>query len=198
MKTLQKMCEISSSICSSPIGRLTISYCPNGLHGVSQVSNINDKSFKPDEKFIFVYFLFLNKNFFLFSQSIKIQSSTGLDPMPESCLNWLETYFHSPDELSRTPELCPEVVSKYKSFQENVWHKLLKNVPFGHTITYRQLAELAGNKNASRGVGSAMRRNPFQLIVPCHRVIRSNGVTGNYGGGERNNVKIWLLKHEHN
>jgi methylated-DNA-[protein]-cysteine S-methyltransferase len=43
-----------------------------------------------------------------------------------------------------------------------------------------------------------MRRNPFQLIVPCHRVIRSNGVMGNYGGGERNTVKFWLLKHEQN
>lgn len=116
--------------------------------------------------------------------------------MPESCLNWLETYFHSPDELSRTPELCPDVISKNNSFQEQAWRTLLNNVHFGQTITYGELAKLTGSTRAARAVGSAMRRNPFQLIVPCHRVIRSNGLTGNYAGGERNNVKRWLLKHE--
>jgi methylated-DNA-[protein]-cysteine S-methyltransferase len=118
--------------------------------------------------------------------------------MPESCLNWLRTYFHSPDELSQTPKLCPEVMAKKNSYQEQVWLTLLKHVQFGQTITYGQLANLTGNKNASRAVGTAMRRNPFQLIVPCHRVIRSNGLSGNYSGGERNNVKRWLLKHERN
>ena len=140
--------------------------------------------------------IILNQRYFTYSQPIEIQSSTGLEPIPQSCLNWLETYFHSPDELSRTPDLCPEVFSKRNSFQETVWRKLLKQVPFGHTISYGQLAALSGSKNASRAVGSAMRRNPLQLIIPCHRVINSNGVTGKYGGGERNKVKLWLLKHE--
>ena len=116
--------------------------------------------------------------------------------MPQTCLNWLETYFHSPDELSRTPDLCPEVVCSRNSFQETVWGKLRKQVPFGQTISYGQLAALAGSKNAFRAVGSAMRRNPLQLIIPCHRVINSNGVMGKYGGGERNKVKLWLLEHE--
>ncbi len=134
----------------------------------------------------------------MFSQSIEVQSSYGEDPIPASCLNWLHTYFHSPNKLSTTPELCPNITSNSDSFQENVWRTLLNHVKYGETITYGQLAELAGNKNAARAVGTAMRRNPFQLIVPCHRVIRSNGDTGNYAGGIRNNVKHWLLKHEQN
>ena len=96
------------------------------------------------------------------------------------------------------PELCPNIISKSRSFQENVWYTLLHQVPFGQTVTYGQLAEMAGNKNAARAVGTAMRRNPFPLLVPCHRVIRSNGTIGNYSGGERNAVKCWLLKHEQN
>jgi methylated-DNA-[protein]-cysteine S-methyltransferase len=145
-----------------------------------------------------IFFIFPEQQFFIFSQLIEIQSSKGIDPIPDSCLNWLHTYFHSPDELSRTPELCPDLISRCNSFQAKVWFKLINHVPFGQTITYGQLAILAGSKNAARAVGSAMRRNPFQLIVPCHRVIRSNGVMGNYAGGERNNVKLWLLKHEKN
>jgi hypothetical protein len=58
MKLVQKACDISTSICSSPIGNLIISYCSQGLHSISQVSTINDKSFKPVEKFVFICFLF--------------------------------------------------------------------------------------------------------------------------------------------
>ena len=107
-------------------------------------------------------------------------------------------YFHCGDTPLKTPELCPSIISTNDSFQENVWRTLLNHVHYGQTITYGQLAALAGNKRSARAVGTAMRRNPFQLIVPCHRVIRSNGDMGNYAGGERNNVKIWLLKHEQN
>lgn len=116
--------------------------------------------------------------------------------MPESCFIWLRTYFHSPEKLPKAPELCPNVISKKGSFQENVWRTLLENVPFGQIITYGQLAELSGNKKAARAVGTAMRCNPYQILVPCHRVIRTNGDIGNYSGGERNRVKLWLLQHE--
>lgn len=129
---------------------------------------------------------------------MEILSTDGKEPMPESCFNWLHTYFHAPDKLSKTPELCPTVISQKDSFQKTVWRTLLNNVHFGQTITYGQLAELSGSQKAARAVGTAMLRNPFQIIVPCHRVIRSTGAIGNYAGGERNNVKIWLLNHEKN
>ncbi len=78
-------------------------------------------------------------------------------------------------------------------FQRQVWQKL-QTIPFGMTISYGELAELVGNPNSSRAVGAANGRNPISIIVPCHRVIGSNGkLTGYSGGMER---KEWLLAHE--
>ena len=78
-------------------------------------------------------------------------------------------------------------------FQKTVWRELL-NIPFGVTISYGELAERVGNSSASRAVGAANGRNPISIIVPCHRVIGSNGKLTGYGGGiER---KEWLLAHE--
>jgi len=56
-------------------------------------------------------------------------------------------------------------------------------LPFGVTSTYAQIAAAAGNPRACRAAGSALGRNPIPLIVPCHRVLRSGGQLGNYGGG---------------
>jgi methylated-DNA-[protein]-cysteine S-methyltransferase len=56
------------------------------------------------------------------------------------------------------------------------------------------VATLVGNPNATRAVGTAMATNPIPIVVPCHRVLRSGGALGNYGGGPE--VKAWLLRHE--
>jgi len=78
-------------------------------------------------------------------------------------------------------------------FQQRVWHALL-HIPFGKTWSYLDLALQLGDKNATRAVGSANGRNPISLIIPCHRVIGSNGKLTGYGGGiER---KKWLLDFE--
>ncbi|MCL5007943.1 MAG: MGMT family protein [Candidatus Marsarchaeota archaeon] len=57
------------------------------------------------------------------------------------------------------------------------------SIPRGETISYKALAELAGHPNAYRAVGSVMRKNPMAPIIPCHRVIRSDGRLGSYSGG---------------
>ena len=78
-------------------------------------------------------------------------------------------------------------------FQKAVWSQL-REIPYGETISYGELATRVGNRNASRAVGLANGRNPVAIIVPCHRVIGSNGSLTGYGGGlER---KTWLLEHE--
>jgi methylated-DNA-[protein]-cysteine S-methyltransferase len=82
-------------------------------------------------------------------------------------------------------------------FQMNVWNELAKTTP-GTTITYQQLARLAGSKNASRAVGSAMAANPITILVPCHRVIQTNGKLGNYSGYGGDETKKWLLELEAN
>ena len=67
-------------------------------------------------------------------------------------------------------------------FQKLVWEEL-RTIPFGTTISYGELASRIGNRNASRAVGLANGRNPISIIVPCHRVIGSNGKLTGYGGG---------------
>jgi methylated-DNA-[protein]-cysteine S-methyltransferase len=79
-------------------------------------------------------------------------------------------------------------------FQQRVW-KLLREIPFGETISYGELARRAGNPAASRAVGLANGSNPISIIIPCHRVIGSNGKLTGYGGGLPN--KRWLLDFEH-
>ena len=78
-------------------------------------------------------------------------------------------------------------------FQREVWSHL-RDIPYGETISYGELARRVGSPKASRAVGLANGRNPVSIIVPCHRVIGSNGQLTGYGGGlER---KTWLLDHE--
>lgn len=71
---------------------------------------------------------------------------------------------------------------KGTDFQLKVWQELLQ-VPWGQTITYGELAARIGQPNASRAVGNAVGDNPIFCLIPCHRVIRSDGSTGNYRWG---------------
>ncbi len=78
-------------------------------------------------------------------------------------------------------------------FQRTVW-RALREVEFGTTTTYGELARRIGSPNAPRAVGLANGHNPIGIIVPCHRIIGANGSLTGYGGGiER---KRWLLAHE--
>ncbi len=79
------------------------------------------------------------------------------------------------------------------AFQQGVWKMLLK-IPYGVTWSYGELAERIGRPGAARAVGSANARNPLPIVIPCHRVIGSNGkLTGYYGGVH---LKDFLLKLE--
>ena len=70
----------------------------------------------------------------------------------------------------------------------------LERVPFGHTVTYGELAARAGRPRAARAVGSAMATNPVAVLVPCHRVVPGAGGIGRYGGGV--DAKAFLLRLE--
>lgn len=83
--------------------------------------------------------------------------------------------------------------AKGTNFQQNVWQQL-KNIPFGHTCSYKDIADELNNPKAVRAVGAANGRNPLSIVVPCHRVVGANGTLTGYAGGlER---KAWLLQHE--
>jgi len=78
-------------------------------------------------------------------------------------------------------------------FQQKVWQELL-NIPFGKTITYLDLSKKLGDVKAIRAVASANGRNPLWIVVPCHRVIGTDGSLTGYAGGLWR--KKWLLEHE--
>jgi len=78
-------------------------------------------------------------------------------------------------------------------FQRRVW-RALETIPFGTTVTYAEIARRVGSTAAVRAVGAANGRNPIPIIVPCHRVIGSDGSLTGFGGGL--DRKLWLLRHE--
>jgi methylated-DNA-[protein]-cysteine S-methyltransferase len=84
---------------------------------------------------------------------------------------------------------------KGTEFQRKVW-KALCDIPYGETRSYKQIAEVVGNKNASRAIGMANHNNPIMCIIPCHRVIGANGSLVGYAGGLE--TKAGLLKLEEN
>ncbi len=88
-----------------------------------------------------------------------------------------------------------ELELKGTPFQLKVWSALLK-IPYGDTATYKEIAAATGNLRASRAVGGANRQNPAVLIIPCHRIIGSDGSMTGYGGKDGIWRKEWLLAHE--
>jgi methylated-DNA-[protein]-cysteine S-methyltransferase len=79
-------------------------------------------------------------------------------------------------------------------FRRTVLETLYADVDYGHTVSYLELATMVGNPKASRAVGTAMATNPIPVVVPCHRVLRTGGQLGGYGGGLP--AKVALLELE--
>ena len=102
----------------------------------------------------------------------------------------LEAYFKG-ERLAFDLPLAPPGTD----FQNLVWRRLCQ-IPFGQTMSYRQLAEAIGKPRASRAVGNANGKNPISIIIPCHRVVGFNGKLTGYAGGIE--AKAWLLAHEQN
>jgi methylated-DNA-[protein]-cysteine S-methyltransferase len=78
-----------------------------------------------------------------------------------------------------------------RGFRRTVLERLYAEVPYGRTVSYLELATTVGNPKASRAVGTAMATNPIPIVVPCHRVLRTGGHLGGYGGGL--DAKLTLL-----
>lgn len=109
-------------------------------------------------------------------------------PHVQRCQEQLAEYFSGRRyafDLSLDPKGTP--------FQRRVWEQL-RGIPFGETRSYADIAARIGNLKAQRAVGAANGRNPLSIVVPCHRVIGSNGRLTGYAGGLPR--KQWLLEHE--
>ena len=104
------------------------------------------------------------------------------------CVTQLKAYFNSQLKTFNL-KLNPEGTA----FQKKVWKALL-DIPFGKTTTYLQLSKQLGDVKAIRAVANANGKNPLWIIIPCHRVIGSDGSLTGYAGGLHR--KQWLLNHE--
>lgn len=115
-------------------------------------------------------------------------------PVFDLTRKWLDVYFSG-----KNPDFMPPVSLNGTPFQMQVW-EILKTIPYGTTITYRDIAKeierVRGIASmSSQAVGGAVGRNPVSIIVPCHRVVGSNGSLTGYAGGI--DTKIALLRAEH-
>jgi len=102
----------------------------------------------------------------------------------------LEEYFKGTRKTFQLP-----LALKGTPFQQKVW-QVLMTIPYGETMTYKQVAEAIGNPKACRAAGMANNRNQIPIIIPCHRVIGSNGKLVGYAGGLH--IKEKLLEMEEN
>ena len=117
-----------------------------------------------------------------------IQLSAEEKKVLKKCIIQFDEYFSGKRKIFDLP-----VKQEGTVFQQKVWSELIK-IPFGKTISYLQLAQWLGDVKSIRAAASANGRNKLNIIVPCHRVIGSDGSLIGYGGGLPR--KKWLLDHE--
>uniref|UniRef100_A0A8C3RCJ9 Methylated-DNA--protein-cysteine methyltransferase n=1 Tax=Cyanoderma ruficeps TaxID=181631 RepID=A0A8C3RCJ9_9PASS len=171
-------CKEKHVVLLSPVGKIQISGCETGVHEIKlPKTSVLPSGAEP---------------------SAACEVCEGPEEMPEplqQCTAWLRAYFCEPATTGSLPlPAFHHPLLQRDSFTRQVLWTLLNDVKFGEAVSYKQLADLAGNSRAARAVGGAMRSNPIPIIIPCHRVIRSSGDSGNYGGGQQ--LKEWLLSHE--
>lgn len=117
-----------------------------------------------------------------------VEKTKNVPVQLEKCVNELKNYFENNEK-----EFKIKLQLNGTEFQVSVWNELA-NIPFGTTVSYKDVAEKIGKPKAVRAVANAIGKNPILVIIPCHRVIGSNGsLTGFSAGIDK---KKWLLTHE--
>lgn len=123
-----------------------------------------------------------------FGKDEKVKSTGKASEMTRRAVKELEEYFQG-----KRKEFTVLCVPEGTDFQKRVWEALTR-IPYGVTRTYKEIAVEIGNSRASRAVGMANHKNPVPIIIPCHRVIGSDGRLTGYAGGL--GVKEFLLNLE--
>ncbi|MFC4559089.1 methylated-DNA--[protein]-cysteine S-methyltransferase [Virgibacillus kekensis] len=136
----------------------------------------------------------------------------SLADVEEKMMRWSNRYFDSPEFIRDAShvEHAKQELNEYFTgerkqftfdfsfygtpFQQEVWQALFTAIEYGETKTYKDVAEAIGRPKAVRAVGGAVNKNPFSIVVPCHRVVGTNGSLTGYNGGL--DKKEYLLKHE--
>lgn len=120
--------------------------------------------------------------------SVAKKGNSQPDTVTDRCADQLEAYFKR-----RNRDFSVPMEAAGTPFQKSVWTAMSK-IPFGKTKTYAEIACMIKKPKAVRAVGSACGKNPLLVIVPCHRVVGSNGGLGGFSAGIKN--KKLLLAHE--
>ena len=118
------------------------------------------------------------------------EAACGSCPVLEETKLWLKEYF-----LGNIPKKLPPVSPIGTSFQKLVWQHLLR-IPYGQTVTYGQLAQQLDCKSA-QAVGNAVGRNPISILIPCHRVVGTDGKLTGYAGGTDKKAALLQLEKDH-
>lgn len=114
-------------------------------------------------------------------------------PVFEQAERWLDVYFSG-----RAPKFTPPLNMKTTAFRKAVWEILL-TIPFGHTMTYGEIAALVAKQKglpgmSAQAVGGAVGHNAISLIIPCHRVVGANGSLTGYAGGIEKKLRLLTLE----
>ena len=128
-----------------------------------------------------------------FADTLDSDSEEKRLPVFEQTDRWLDIYFSG-----GKPDFTPPLSMEATAFRKAVWKIMLK-IPYGHTMTYGEIADkIAKQKNIARmsaqAVGGAVAHNPVSLIIPCHRVVGTNGSLTGYAGGIDKKIKLLTLE----
>lgn len=130
----------------------------------------------------------LERQLEILKKKLKAEMVTGKHPFIEQAQTQLNEYFEGKRKQFKIPLVAPG-----SAFQHKVWNALME-IPYGSTRSYKQQAHEVGDVKAVRAVARANGENRISIIIPCHRIIGSDGSIVGYGGGVHR--KQWLLKHE--
>ncbi|MGL4596165.1 MAG: methylated-DNA--[protein]-cysteine S-methyltransferase [Bacteroidia bacterium] len=114
--------------------------------------------------------------------------SNAADQLHQKIHTWLNLYFDG-----NVAAVDFEMIPEGTVFQQRVWNEL-QNIPYGSTISYRQLAQRLGDEKVIRAAASANGANPIAILIPCHRVIGSDGSMTGYAGGVENKIRLLQLE----
>lgn len=122
-----------------------------------------------------------------------LKGNEKLIPVFKDTIKWLDIYF-----TGRCPEFTPPLKLKGTQFRKLIWNMLL-DIPYGTTVTYKDIAENTAYCKSiahmsAQAVGGAVGHNPISIIVPCHRVVGSNGSLTGYAGGIDKKLKLLTLE----
>lgn len=128
-----------------------------------------------------------------FAASLSPEHEEKTLPIFEQTREWLDCYFSG-----KNPEFIPAIHPEGTPFRLSVW-KILKEIPYGKTITYKEIADEIARQNglpsmSAQAVGNAVGHNPISILIPCHRVVGCNGSLAGYAGGISKKISLLTLE----